>query len=73
MQCDSSFGNVSKKVGVGGQDEYFSANSALEDSEVHDDDDFDNILTTFRVETYQESKRTPGGPRKPRKEKKVQT
>jgi hypothetical protein len=44
----------------------------LEDSEVHDDD-FDNIPTTFHVETYQEIKRTPGGPRKPRKEKKVQT
>ena len=72
MQCAGSLGNVSKKVGVGGQDEYFSANSTLEDSEVHDDD-FDNIPTTFRVETYQESKRTPEGPRKPRKEKKVQT
>jgi len=38
MQCAGSLGNVSKKVGVGGQDGYFSANSALEDSEVHDDD-----------------------------------
>ena len=73
MQCAGSLGNVSKKVGVEGQDEsYFSGNSALEDSEVHDDD-FDNIPTTFHVETYQEIKRTPGGPRKPRKEKKVQT